>query len=180
KLEERLDHRHSAARLARINGQWQTPEPLARNTPVGHVRQPVVHASAGVGGRPFDVGVGGAHPRSDLIGFQKPLVDDPKNQFMLASPAMRIAMAVRVLAEEAAGGLQMMKDVWRRIQKRPTSVVTEASDVSTGLVYGRNHPQPVEPSEFEVLLAASRRDVDDTSTFVGRNVLPGHDRVLDA
>ena len=58
-------------------------------------------------------------------------------------------MAVRLLAEEASGGLQMMNDVWRCVQNRPTSVIAEPFDVSTRLVNGRNHPQPVEPSEFE-------------------------------
>ena len=49
----------------------------------------------------------------------------------------------------------MMNDVWRCVQNRPTSVIAEPFDVSTRLVNGRNHPQPVEPSEFEVLLSAS-------------------------
>ena len=90
-LGARPDHGQVAAR-ARVEGQRQAEVPLARDVPVAHVPQPVVHPLRVEGGRPFDGCVRVEQRLPDLVGRDEPVVDDPEEERRLAAPADGIAV----------------------------------------------------------------------------------------
>ena len=109
KLPARTDHREAPA-LARVERQRKAPVPLARDAPVAHVGEPVVHAPLHVAREPGDTLVGGPGQRSDLGGAEEPLVRNPEDQLVAAPPAGGIAMPVRGPREEQAALLQQAGD----------------------------------------------------------------------
>ena len=90
-LRPRPDHGHVAAR-ARVDRQRQAEVPLARDVPVAHVPQPVVHPLRVEGRRPFDRRVRVEHRLPDLLGGDEPVVDDAEEERRLAAPARGVAV----------------------------------------------------------------------------------------
>ena len=90
--------------------QRQAPVALARDAPVAHVAQPVLHALAEVRRRPLDGGVGVDHRLADLVAADEPLVDDAEDQLRAAAPAVRVAVLVGLLADEPAAALEVLGD----------------------------------------------------------------------
>ena len=90
-LGPRADHRQVAA-CARVERQRQAEVPLARDVPVAHVPQPVVHPLRVEGRRPLDRRVRVEHRLPDLLGGDEPVVDDAEEERRLAAPARRIAV----------------------------------------------------------------------------------------
>ena len=174
----RADHRHVAAR-ARVDRQRQAEVPLARDVPVAHVPQPVVHPLRVEGRRPFDRCVRVEHRLPDLLGRDEPVVDDAEEERRLAAPARRIAVddppgldEETALSEARDDGL--LRRIGRDARQRPVVVVEDA-----GLVDRHEHRQLVHAAQLEVLGARARRDVDDARALVERDVVPRDDAVLD-
>ena len=105
----RGDDVHVAVR-AEPERQRQAPVALARDAPVAHVAQPVLHALAEVRRRPLDRRVGVDHRLADLVAADEPLVDDAEDQLRAAAPAVRVAVLVRLLAQQPAAALEVRDD----------------------------------------------------------------------
>ena len=92
-LRLRADHVQVPAR-ARIERQRQAVVAAARDVPVAHVAQPVVHALAHVLGHPLDLRVRLEQLRPELLDRDEPVVGEPEDQRRVAAPAVRIAVRV--------------------------------------------------------------------------------------
>ncbi len=75
--------------LAGVEGQRQPVEAAARDVPVAHVPQPVVHALAHVGGRPLDRRVRLEQRLAKLVDRDQPVVGHAPDQRRVAAPAVR-------------------------------------------------------------------------------------------
>ncbi len=169
-----------APAFARVEGQGEAPVALARDAPVAHVGEPVVHAPLHVAGQPRDALVGGAGQRPDLGGAQEPLVRDAEDQLLATPPAGGVAMAVRGAREEQAALLQQAGDRRGGVRHRRPRERAQAIEVAPFRIHRRDDGKAVPAAELEVLEAAARRDVDDPGAFLGGDVLPGDHAVLDA
>ena len=154
-LAARADHGEAPA-LARVEGQGQAPVPLARDAPVAHVGEPVVHPQLHVAREPRDALVGGPGQRSDLGGAQEPLVRDAEDQLLAAPPAGGIAMAVRGPREEQAALLQEAGDRRGGVGDRRPREGAQAVEVAPLGIHRRDDGEPVPAAEVEVLEAAAR------------------------
>ena len=179
-LRARPDHGEVIAAVALVERQRQTPKPAAGDVPVTHVGEPVGHAGAGVVRDPADLGGGGEHPRPDLVHADEPLVIHAKHELFAAAPAMRVAMRIDVLVVEDTGLEQMVGDVAGDHARITAGEEPVALDIAAVLVDRDEHRQPVLAAELEILLAGPGRDVHDAGAFVGADVGPGNDAVLDA
>jgi hypothetical protein len=88
-LGARADHVQVPA-VARVEGQRQPEVALARDVPVAHVAQPVVHPLLVLRRRPLDLVVGVEQRLPDLVAGDEPVVDDPEDERRLAAPADRV------------------------------------------------------------------------------------------
>ena len=177
-LGPRADHRQVAAG-AWVERERQAEVPLARDVPVAHVPQPVVHPLRVEGRRPFDRCVRVEHRLPNLLGRDEPVVDDAEEERRLAAPARRIAVDDPPGLDEETPLPEARDDgLLRRIggdaRQRPVVVVEDA-----GLVDRHEHRQLVHAAQLEVLGARARRDVDDARALVERDVVPRDDAVLD-
>ena len=164
---------------AHVERQRQAPVALARDAPVAHVAEPVLHALAVVRGRPLDGAVGLDHRLAHLVRRDEPLVDDAEDQLGAAAPADRVAVRVGLLAEQPAVAAEVVDDPLGGLVRvhavQPAVVVVERA----GVVDRRQHGQAVAHAELEVLGAAARRDVDDARALVERDVVPADHAMLD-
>ena len=177
-LRARADHVQVPAR-ARVERQRQAVVAAARDVPVAHVAQPVVHALAHVLGHPGDRRVRVEQRLPQVVDRDQPVVGDPEDQRRVAAPAVRVAVLVELRLDEEAtlgevagdlvGGLGGAEAV------QPAVVVVEVA----ALVDRRQHGQAVHARELEVLAAAARRDVDEPGAFVERDLVPRDDAMLD-
>ena len=174
----RADHVEVPAR-ARIERQRQPVVAAARDVPVAHVAQPVVHALAHVLRHPLDLRVLLEQLRPDLVDRDEPVVGDPEDQRRVAAPAVRVGVRVQPGLDEEPGFAEPADDLVGRVGGReavqPAVVVVEAPR----LVDRRQHRQVVHLRELEVLAAAAGRDVDEAGALVHRHVVPRDDAVLD-
>jgi hypothetical protein len=90
-LGARADQVQLSAR-ARVEGQRQTEVALARDVPVAHVGEPVVHALAVLRRRPLDPTVLLAQLLPHLVDADEPVVDHPEDEWRAAAPADRVAV----------------------------------------------------------------------------------------
>ena len=91
-LLARADHVQLAA-CARVEGQRQPVVAAARDVPVAHVAQPVVHALAHVRRHPLDAGVRLEQRLADAVDGDEPVVGDAEDQRGVAAPAVRVVVA---------------------------------------------------------------------------------------
>ena len=150
--------------------QRQAPVALARDAPVAHVAQPVLHALAEVRGRPLDRVVGVDHRLADLVAADEPLVDDAEDQLRPAAPAVRIAVLVGLLAQEPAAALEVLDDEVGHLVRAVARELAVALDEEPRFVDGHEHGQLLALADLEVLGAAARRDVDDPRALVHGDV----------
>ena len=171
------DDRELVAVVAAVEGERESPVALARDAPVAHVVQPVVHATADVWGLPFHRLRGGEHRLAYVVDADEPLVHEPEQHVALAAPAHRHAVRVQLVADDAAGLAQPRGHVGGDHRRVATLEPTEAFDVVTLAVDRREHVESELLAQLEVLGTAAGRDVDDARTFFGLDVLPGDDDV---
>src|SRR5947207_3593589 len=88
-LGTRADHIEEAA-LARIERQWQAEVATARDVPVAHVAQPVVHPFLVLRRGPRNGVVRVEHRLSDLVARDEPIVDDAEDERRATPPADRV------------------------------------------------------------------------------------------
>ena len=81
---------------ARIEGQRQPVVAAARDVPVAHVPQPVVHALAHVGGHPLDLRVRLEQRVPHAVDGDEPVVGEPEDERRVAAPAVRVVVEHRV------------------------------------------------------------------------------------
>ena len=125
------DHVQVAAR-ARVERQRQAVVAAARDVPVAHVAQPVVHALAHVLGHPLDRRVRLEQPLADSVDGDEPVVGDPEDQRRVAAPAVRVARASYEPGLDEEAGLAEAADdlvggLGRREAVQPAVVVVEAA-----------------------------------------------------
>src|ERR671934_257703 len=173
------DHVQLAAR-ARIEGQRQAVEAAARDVPVAHVPEPVVHPLAVLRRRPLDSGVRVQERLPDLVDADEPVVGHAPDERRVAAPAMRVAVLVEARADQEAPFAKVAGDLIGSVAGRgavqPAVVLVEAPR----LVDRGQHRQALAPAEIEVLLTRAGRDVDDARAFLERDLVPGDDPVLDS
>ena len=136
----RADHVQVPA-VARIERQRQPVVAAARDVPVAHVAQPVVHALAHVGRRPLDGRVRVEQRLAQLVDRDEPVVGDAEDERRVAAPAMRIAVLVEARLDEQSALGEVADDLVGRVGRRepvqPAVLVVEASR----LVDGRRAPR---------------------------------------
>ena len=115
-LRLRADHVQVPAR-AGVEGQREPVVAAARDVPVAHVAQPVVHALAHVGGRPLDRRVRVEQRLAQVVDRDQPVVGHAPDQRRVAAPAVRVAVEVRARLEEEAP----LGEVGRRSGRRRRS-----------------------------------------------------------
>ena len=177
-LRARADHVQVPAR-ARVEREREAVEPAARDVPVAHVPEPVVHALGHVGGRPLDGGVRLEQPGADLVDGDEPVVRDPEDERGVAAPAERVRVLVRLGADEQPAVAEVPDDLVGRLAGgdpvQPAVLLGEAPR----LVHGRQHGETMHAGEVEVLGPAARGDVHDAGPRGEVHLLPGDDAVLD-
>ncbi len=164
-LRPRTDHVHVPA-FARIERKRQTEVALARDVPVAHVAQPVVHPLLVLRRRPFDGRVGVEHRLTDLLRGDEPVVDDAKDERRLATPADRIAVDDRAFRDEDAALAQRFGHPRGHLVRREAGELAVRRQHAPCLVDRREHRQVVNARELEVLGARARRDVDDAGSLL--------------
>ena len=172
------DHVQLSARAA-VERQRQPVEAAARDVPVVHVSQPVVHPLAVLRRRPLDRRVRVEQRLPDLLDADEPVVGDAPDQRRVAAPAVWVAVLVEAGLDEQRPLTQIACDlvggVARRRPVQPAVVLVEAA----GFIDRRQDGQVFAAAELEVLLAGAGRDVDDPGAFLERDFLPGDGAVLD-
>ena len=177
-LRLRADHVEVPAR-ARIERQRQPEVALARDVPVAHVAQPVVHALAVERGRPLDGGVRLEQLRPQLFDRDEPVVDEEEDQRRLAAPAVRVTMDVRLGVLEQPALAQVADDLVGRLDGRRAVQPAVLGQEAAALVDRRQDGQVVHLRQLEVLGAGARRDVDDAGPFLERYLVPRDHAVHD-
>ena len=178
-LGPRADDVQLAAR-ARIEGQRQPEVALARDVPVVHVAQPVVHPLLVLRRCPLDGRVRVEHRLADLLCGDEPVVDDAEDERRLAAPADRVAVDDRPLGGEQAARVQRVDHTDGDFRRREARELAVRRQHPPRLVDRREHGQVVNAGELEVLRARPRRDVHDPGPFVERDLVPRDDTVDDA
>ena len=142
-LRLRADHVQLPAG-AGVERQRQPVVAAARDVPVAHVPQPVVHALAHVGGRPLDGRVRVEERLAELLDRDEPVVGDAEDERRVAAPAVRVAVLVEAGVDEQPALGQVADDLVGRVARRravqPAVVVVEAAR----LVDRRQHRQVVD------------------------------------
>ena len=177
-LGPRPDHVEVAAG-ARVERERQAVVAAARDVPVPHVAQPVVHALPHVGGRPLDRGVRLEQLRPKLVDRDEPVVGEPEDQGRVAAPAERVAVLDRLRAHEQPTVAQVADDLLCRLQRRHAVQPAVLGVEAPALVDRREHVETELLRELEVLAAAAGRDVDDAGARVESDVGPRDHPVLD-
>src|SRR5207253_10812903 len=108
-LGARADHVQAPAG-ARVEGQRQAEVALARDVPVAHVAEPVVHALPVLRRRPLDLLVRVEERLPQVVAADEPVVDDAEDERRLAAPAGRIAVDDRARLDEQAALAQRLGD----------------------------------------------------------------------
>ncbi len=165
---------------ARVEGERQAVVAAARDVPVAHVAQPVVHPLPHVRGHPLDRPVRVEQAPADALDVDEPVVGDAEDERRVAAPAVRVVVQVGARLDEETALGQVADDLVGRLDGRepvqPAVVVVEAA----GLVDRGQHRQAERAAELEVLAAAARGDVDDARALLERHLVPGDDAMLDA
>ncbi len=177
-LGPRPDHVQVAA-LAGIERQRQAEVALARDVPVAHVAQPVVHPLLVLRRCPFDGRIRVEHRLPDLVRGDEPVVHDAKDERGLAAPADWIAVHDRPLRDEDASLAQRFGHTRCDLSRREAGEVAVRRKHSPGLVDRREHGKVVDAGELEVLGARARCDVNDAGSLVERDVVPRDHAVND-
>ena len=129
---------------ARVERQRQPVVATARDVPVAHVPQPVVHALAHVRRRPLDGRVRVEERLAELLDGEEPVVGDAEDERRVAAPAVRVAVLVEAGVHEQPALGQVADDLVGRVTGghavQPAVVVVEAPR----LVDGREDRQVVD------------------------------------
>ena len=115
-LGPRADHVQVPAG-ARVERQRQPVVAAARDVPVAHVAQPVVHALAHVRGRPLDGGVGVEQRLPQLVDRDEPVVREAEDQRRVAAPAEGVAVLDGARAHEQAAISEVTDDLLRSLHR---------------------------------------------------------------
>ena len=116
-LGPRADHVEAAA-LARVEGERQAEVPLARDVPVAHVAEPVVHALRIEIGRPLHRRVRLQHRLANLVAGDEPLVDDAEDERRVAAPANWVTVDDLAGLEQAPALAEVADDLVLRLGRR--------------------------------------------------------------
>ncbi len=159
-LRLRSDHVQVSA-CARIERQRQPVVAAARDVPVAHVVQPVVHPLAHVLRCPLDGRVRLEHLLPQVAHGDEPVVGDAEDQRRVTAPALGIAVLVQPRFDEAALFLERADDLLRRLGRRHAVEPAEGVVEAAGLV-----------DRLDDLEAGARRDVHDARALVERDLVP--------
>ena len=127
----RADHVQVPAR-ARVERQRQPVVAAARDVPVAHVAQPVVHALAHVLGRPLDRRVRVEHRLPQVAHGDEPVVGDAEDERRVAAPALRDSGARGGRASTSSPRSSRSPTIWSaasvgREAVQPAVLVVEAA-----------------------------------------------------
>ena len=170
-LLPRADHVQMAAN-ARVEGQRQPVEATARDVPVPHVAQPVVHALAVLRRRPLDGLVLVEHRLAHALHRDEPVVGDAEDQRCIAAPAVRVGVPDRLGPREPSRRSQVLDDGLGRLVRGETAEPPVARIEAARLVDGREHGEVVRARQLEVIASTPGRDVDDPGALGELDALP--------
>ena len=171
------DHREVSLRTE-VERQRQTPVALPGDTPISHVVVPVLGPLSHRLGDPVHGFRRRLHARADLRTGEKPLVLDAKDELLLAAPAERIPMAVGLLPEDKLLLFQTGKDRLLHVVDIHAREPAKALEVEPVAVERCDDLQPMNLSQFVVLGAAPRCDMDDSRPVGLADLVPWDHAVL--
>src|SRR5581483_412952 len=178
-LGQAANDREGAA-SAGVERERQAPVALARDGPVAHIGEPVVHALARRLRHPAHFGRLAAQARAHFLNGDEPLGGQAEDQLLAAAPADWIAVRVVVLLVDEALGAQVGEDERVRLADAVAAQLAEAGQVDAGLVDRLDDGQVLDAGQLEVLGATARRDVDHAGALFLADLFPRDDAVLDA
>ena len=152
------------------------PRALARDSPVGTRLGHVADSIARPCGIPLHVidRVDHLAAQPVMIDADEPLLGREKNQRIVASPAMRIAVREFLRMQQRADGAQFLDDRIIRLEDvQPFPLATVAREYSAA-VDRRERRQSVLLADNEILVAVSGRGMHEAGAGVGGDVLGVH------
>ncbi len=116
---------------------------------------------------------------AELVHADEPLVDETEDELGAASPAVRVAVGVLLRAVHQALVAERVEDgvAGRGVRHAVARERREAIDVHALVIDRRDNVERELLAELEVLLAASRRDVNDARALGVRDFVPRDDAV---
>jgi hypothetical protein len=138
----RLNNRHLAT-VADIERQHQAPVTLARDIPIAHVREPVLHPLARVLRYPFHFGCSPHHAWSDLLHADVPLGRHSEDKVGVAAPADRVAVGVVLQVVQKPLLTQRLEDRFGHIGDVLPGELSISRYVITVLIQRHKHRKPV-------------------------------------
>ena len=174
-----------AARRAVDRRNRHAPHALARDAPVGPVRDHVVHAVVAPRGNPLHVVVDGlAAPRSrsvrslsgsfDAVERDEPLRRREEDHRVVAAPAVRVLMRERLAMPEASALLQRLVDLRVRVEHALPAEELHRVEKMSGRTDRRVDLEAVLHPGVEVVGAVARRRVHRAGARVERDVVAEH------
>src|SRR5262249_19300874 len=96
----------------------------------------------------------------------EPLFGGAKNHWIVATPAMRIAMFVRVVTEQSAALTQQLHDDWIRSEDVFAFVFGQSCQIPAAIIERRVSLELVALAGIEVIHAVSWRRVHDAAALI--------------
>ena len=177
-LVARADHGDGPA-AAGVDRQRQPEVALARDVPVAHVAEPVVHPLPVLQRRPLDLLVRVQERLPQLVAADEPVVDDAEDERRLAAPADRVPVHDPALGDEQAAVAERFRHARLHLGRGEAGELAVGRGHPPRLVDRREHRQAVHARELEVLGARARRDVDDAGALLERDLVPRDHAVRD-
>ena len=149
------------------------PEAVAADVPVARLLKPVAEALlADIGRRPVHLRVVLREALVQVLDLHVPCVDRAVDERRVRAVAERIAVDDRRLVDELALGLETLDDVLVAVLAEPALVLRHLVGERARLVERIDdcvHSRLL--ADAEVVLAVSRRDMDDADAVVSRDVV---------
>ncbi len=175
-----------SAGIAEEHDDRNAPETLARNAPVRTVLDHFVDALFAPAGNPLHVvnfrqrflAQGFLRAVRHLIQLDEPLLRGAENHRIVATPAVRIAVLVRVMAKQRAAIAQQFHDDGICREHVLAFVFRQAFQIHAAVVERRVGFQAVFLAGDEVVRAVAGRGVHDPAALIERDVIGQHPRHL--
>src|SRR5882724_13424059 len=175
------------ASVAEKHDDRHAPEALARDAPVRAFLNHFVDALFAPARNPLDVGNLGERFRAqrflavdrmtsrtgkrNRIHADEPLLGSPENHRIVATPAMRVAVLVRVLAKQCAAIGKQLYDNGVRCEDVLALVFRQAFRVNAFVIKRRINFETISLAGVEVIGAMTGRGVNDAAALIESDVI---------